>query len=233
MIASPLTSAVISAPGAPFPGWLPEHALEGVFPPEWRSGMEWRISVATDLPADGAYRLSPTLVTRTYQFRVVSVPGEQEPYFTLEMRPARMLHANPTILKFRASDRSFSSDGPSTSHQNREQPFIETSEVQGQLAFPALPVEKRNPYLFISRTDGTQQPGKQRFDVRPDGVTITIEIDETPFNHVREAVVEWKRGDPWPASVSLWYIDREDRGDSGDGPPERSFVASSKLIRAS
>jgi hypothetical protein len=193
--------------------------------------MEWRISVATDLPADGAYRLSPTLVTRAYQFRVVSVPGEQEPYFTLEMRPAWMIHANPTHLKFRATDRSFSSDGSSTSHQNREQPFIETSEVQGLLAFPALPAEKRNPYLFISRTDGTQQPGKQRFDVRPDGVTITIEIDETPFNHVREAVMEWRRGDPWPASVSLWYIDREDRGDSGDVPQKRSFLASSELSR--
>lgn len=227
----PCASARIRPPEAEAIEPVPSRVMDGVFPPDWRLGMQWRVAVTTHLSSYRRQWTRATLATDVYRFRVASLPSEPDPEFQVEMQNDRSSWRDPIILKFRARAASFSSSTSANRHRNRDQPFIETMEYADVLAFPALPLEGRNPYLFISRTDGVQQPGKQTIEVRPDGLTITIEIDETPFPPVNEAVMEWKRGDPWPASVRVWTKDRRYCDDCDDGRQVRFFRAASELLR--
>lgn len=208
---------------------LSEQPLEGIMPLNWRQGMKWRVAV-TAWPRN--YRVggpASGVATEIYAFLIVGVPGTAERYFRVEMRNERFSGSSPVTLLFRPGDGSLVGDDGPNHHSNPEQPFVETMQLFGVLAFPVLQAPLKSPYTFVSRTDGARTAGTQTIHPSPGGVDITIEIAQA--HYVDEGVIEWRRGEPWPSSVRLWRKDRDDEPSFGGGSAQPVFVAASELLR--
>jgi hypothetical protein len=178
----------------------PKDPFEGVFPPAWKVGDRWRVTMKTeDMNARYAARrwTGPSFVDVVFDFRVLELPASDGGVFLVdvECKPER-LHF---LGKYRKTPFSFvrleDERGKSvsmTDETNPPLPYLGQPWDKFIKAFPAMPW---TPHLGITPFVFDKAPAAQEIERTADGLRFTISA-----TYVR-VVITWKRGAPWWSSV--------------------------------
>jgi hypothetical protein len=181
----------------------PTIPIERVFPPAWKVGDKWRVSMKTQvhgIPVRGPYK-GPEFRTVEFEFRVTAVPSDTdaEGVYRLDIRGADDGDKLQYYGLYRAKPFSFL----------RLEDEQGKAVAQGDETNPAVPYLGGDRGAFIK--DFPVLPTPATFGSVPfvvDAAPATQEIESTPtglrFTFTRydlHVVMEWKAGAPWWSSL--------------------------------
>lgn len=177
----------------------PSDPFEGVFPPRWRVGDRWRVTMSSDAP-DKTGNPKRFFRNRVFDFRVEEVPEGDEGFFLVRIKSDGTPKVD-WIGKYRNKAFSFvrlederGEAVPWHQADNGASPCIGDTPEGYLKDFPMMPPLPRlgvTPFIFEKNVAMAQD-----IERTVDGLRFTI-IGEHGFR----SLIEWKRGAPWWSSV--------------------------------
>jgi len=177
----------------------PQDPFEGVFPPAWKVGDRWRVSMKTEVPAVPVK--SPmwerTFADVVFDFRVLSVSSSDDGVFEIDIQSKE--EGLRYVGKYRKKPFSFvrleDERGKTIAMTEETNPAIPyVGEPWGKFIkdYPIMPLVPRvgvTPFVLYNR------PATQEIERTAEGLRFTIVVFDL------RVVINWKRGAPWWSSV--------------------------------
>jgi hypothetical protein len=202
----------------------PDDELWPTFPPIWRKGERWRVSMVTEKEISIAMG-SPTNTIHgyvVYEFRVAEVPAMETGFYRLD---ATSIRADDTVLRryhvyYRKKPFSFAKlvrledDGTPEIHPVWQQPANEEPHPERHQQFrffTDFPIMPDHPWLgeaTYSLPDG-RPSWVQKVERTADGLRFTVGLPGGGL----ESVMDWKRGAPWWSSLGRYHSGFPDRSE--------------------
>jgi hypothetical protein len=174
-----------------------QDPFEGVFPPAWKIGQRWRVSMTADDPIAHMVVGASPFVKVEFALRVDSVPASDDGVFVVNVqrtdRVAQQYEATYRKQPFsfvQVKDLRF----PNAQGQeaNTSIPFYGVPMRGFIRDFPALPGVAQ---LGVTPFMAGSYPATQNIERTADGLRFTVEA----WGY--RGVITWKRGAPWWSSI--------------------------------
>jgi hypothetical protein len=181
------------------PRAIPQDPFEGVFPPAWKAGDKWRVSMKTQFgdPNVAMPNYRRPFGDLVFEFQVLSVPQEDDGVYLVDIQSKNPTHhyvaqyrKNP--FSFVRLDDQLNPDFTRFTESNSCLPHVGLLDriIQDFPAMPQVPRLGVTPFLRLGRI-----PAAQEIEATGEGLRFTI----TAPNF--QSVMTWKRGAPWWSTV--------------------------------
>jgi hypothetical protein len=215
---------------------LDSSDLEGIFPPRWKKGDEWRVSYLVHEYDGEVNDPRDSWLPTTAHFRVASLPSYELDAYVIEVRHSPDRDTEPfyvfTVRRQDFSVARLDGDGAHFDHGAHPFPNFWDSVERFPLVFPSVAPERAEMYYFSEPEQdmvGVAEDGWQRIRTQH-GDAVEFELVSRArhrFDTLR-VFIEWRRGEPWWSSAKCWSV-------RGHDPPLVPFTVSAvcdaKLVR--